>query len=325
MAQLPWQPSASWALLQQRAKLLQQIRGFFAERGVTEVDTPLLCRFGVTDRHLENLTSRFAHRFPAGHQQLQLQTSPEYAMKRILAAYQQSIYQLSHVVRDDEVGRYHNPEFMLLEWYRVGFDDRQLAQEVEALLQLTCDAPAAKYLSYQQAFIDATGHDPLTDSGISALRRDLTNDPKYRDWIANEDDSTVLQVAFYEWVESAFAPHQPVCITHFPKAQAALAKIAADDPRTAHRFEFYYRGVELANGYFELTDVEEQRQRFAEDNRLRQQHGQPPKAADEYLLAALEHGLPSCAGVALGFDRLLMIATGAEHIEEVLAFTTASA
>ena len=309
-------------MLLKRAELMRQVRQFFLERSVTEVDTHLLSQFGVTDCHLDNLTTEFKYPLPSGNKKLYLQTSPEYAMKRILAAYEQDIYQLSHVVRDDEIGRFHNPEFTLLEWYRVGYDDIQLIAEVSELLTELCGAPETKVVTYQQAFIKYLNINPLADGAVEEIKHNLIERPALTEWMSEETDKdTILQVAFSELIESQFPDDVPICITEFPQSQAALAKIDKHDARVARRFEFYYRGVELANGYNELTDPIEQRLRFKKDNGWREKNGLAAQPEDVCLLAALEHGLPACSGVALGFDRLLMIVCGAKTIAEVLPFS----
>lgn len=317
-----WRPTADWSVLVKRAELMRQVRQFFYEKKVTEVDTHLLSQFGVTDCHLSNLTTEFKYPLPSGNEKLYLQTSPEYAMKRILAAYKQDIFQLSHVVRDDEIGRFHNPEFTLLEWYRVGYDDNQLIAEVAEFLIEVCDAPEAKVITYQQAFIEYLGIDPLSSAGVDTIRQHLIERPSLSEWMSKEtDEDIILQVAFSELIESQFPGNRPICVTEFPQSQAALARIDRNDERVARRFEFYYRGVELANGYHELSDADEQRIRFKKDNAWREKHGREAQPEDTRLLAALDSGLPACAGVALGFDRLLMIICGAKTISEVLPFS----
>ncbi len=316
-----WRSQATLNTLKKRAELLRQLRSFFFDRDVLEVDTPLLCKHGVTDLHIENLETRDSEdncRY--------LQTSPEYAMKRLLAQYGHSIYQLSHVVRDDPTGRHHNPEFMMLEWYRVGFDDEQLLAEIETLLTSVAGAPPLLRLRYQDAFIDYLQCDPLTDSGVQAIHQRLKDDERTHSWMVSEDSvDTILQVAFNFYIEPQLPLSQPVAITHFPSSQAALAQIDSDDPRVARRFEIYWQGVELANGYYELTDAVEQSLRFEKDIALRQSAKLPYRAADELLLAAIKHGLPRCAGVAMGVDRLLMILCNASSIEQVLPFSYQSA
>ncbi|AWB65813.1 elongation factor P lysine(34) lysyltransferase [Saccharobesus litoralis] len=320
---MAWQPSASISALKQRANTLAQIRKFFAERDVLEVETPLLASSGVTDLHLENMQSQFYG--PGCHQgkTLYLQTSPEYAMKRLLAAGSGCIYQICKAFRNDEAGRHHNPEFTLLEWYRVGFDAKQLMHEVDHLLQQILNCPSADYLTYQQAFMQFTQLDPL-DGDLARLKHFLVDNNEadlttlYQDQ-ANEYD-TLLQYIFNQYIEPQIGQQQPCFIYQFPASQAALAKLSAQDSRVAERFEVYFKGIELANGFDELTDANEQRRRFEHDNQLRQEHGLATKPIDEYLLAALKTGIPQCAGVALGIDRLVMLAQQAAHIHEIQSF-----
>ncbi len=312
-----WQPSADRATLQQRAAMLRQVREFFYDRNVLEVDTPVLARFGVTDPHLSNLTTVLTgdnHRWV-------LQTSPEYAMKRLLAAGSGCIYQLSKVFRDDEQSSRHNPEFTLLEWYRVGFSAAQLMHELEQLLQLLLGAPAACYLTYQQAFERYLHLDPLAADSHSTLQRALQDYPPLAELAQRESDrDTLQQLAMASVIEPALDPSIPTFITHYPASQAALAQLAPDDDRVAERFELFYRGLELANGYHELTDAKLQQQRFLADQQQRRQLQRPHAISDPRLIAALDHGLPDCSGVAVGFDRLVMLRCHKQHIQQVLPF-----
>lgn len=318
-----WQPSATLATLQRRAALLSAVRGFFSQRNVLEVDTPVLSRFGVTDLHLENLATQLAA-FP--QQKFYLQTSPEYAMKRLLAAHQVSIYQLGKVFRDDAVGRYHNPEFTMLEWYRVGFTMNELVDEVVALIHETLGAGlAVDRLSYQQAFMQAIQCDPLSAS-VEQLQHRLAEFAHIADIAQRETDrDTLLQLAMSVIIEPNFNPQRITIIDNFPASQAALAQLCPSDSRVAQRFEVYVGGIELANGYQELTDAATQQQRFSQDNQLRQQHGKPHRDADTRLLEALSAGFPQCAGVALGFDRLLMLQRKKHDIAQVLPFSISCA
>lgn len=312
-----WQPCASLATLQQRAALFRTIRAFFEARDVLEVDTPLLSRCGVTDLHLENLVTRIS-RYP--DQEFYLQTSPEYAMKRLLAAHGVSIYQLGKVFRDDEVGRFHNPEFTMLEWYRIGFQMPALIAEVVDLLHQVLGNYTVHQLTYQQAFLHYLTVDPLTAT-VAELQACLSQYEHVADLACRENDrDTLLQLALALIIEPQFDAKAITVISHFPTSQAALAQIDPHDERVALRFEVYVGGVELANGYQELTDATQQRARFTQDNHLRQQFGKTPKAPDERLLKALETGLPACSGVALGVDRLLMLQTGLDDIRHVLPF-----
>lgn len=312
-----WQPSADLATLQQRAAMLRQVREFFYARQVLEVDTPLLAHFGVTDPHLSNLTT---HLTGSDHAWA-LQTSPEYAMKRLLAAGSGCIYQLGKAFRDDELSARHNPEFTLLEWYRVGFDAPQLMAELEQLIQLLLDSPRAHYLTYQQAFQQYLQLDPLAADSHSALQHALQQYPSVAELALREDHQDSLQqLAMACIIEPALDPAVPTFITHYPASQAALARLSPQDHRVAERFELFYGGLELANGYHELTDATEQRRRFATDQQLRRQLQRSEAGVDPRLVAALAHGLPDCAGVAVGFDRLLMLRCGKAHISQILPF-----
>ena len=315
----PWQPAASLELLELRAKLFGQIRQFFADRAVLEVDTPALSHATVTDRHLHTFKTEFVGPNYANGQALYLMTSPEFHMKRLLASGSGCIYQICKSFRNEESGRYHNPEFAMLEWYRVGFDHHQLMDEMDELLKVTLKVKSTYRMTYQQAFLSQLGICPLEASmteleesayalGLGDIAKDETN----RD--------TLLQLLFNLGVESQIGQEQPVFIYNFPASQAALAKISPQDPRVAERFEVYFKGVELANGFHELDSAAEQLKRFEDDNLMRQSLGLPEQPIDYRLLEALEAGLPQCAGVALGIDRLMMLANQADHIEQVLAF-----
>jgi lysyl-tRNA synthetase class 2 len=315
MGSVDWQPTASREALAARAKLLADIRQFFAERQVMEVDTPVLASFGVTDPHMP----LFRTEPDDSGRQYYLQSSPEYAMKRLLAAGYGPIYQLGKAFRGAETGSRHNPEFTMLEWYRPGFDERQLMDEVAELIAATLAAPNAVKLSYREAFIKLLACDPHTaaDGELLAYVQQRCHYPGED---LSRDDCLNLLMA--QLIEPVIAQQQPVFIYDYPASQAALAQLGVDaqGQTVARRFELYYQGMELANGYFELLDVTEQAQRMADEQAQRQALSRPAMAKDYYLLAALEAGLPSCAGVALGFDRLLMLQQQASHIEQVLAF-----
>ena len=314
-----WQPTAPIANLLKRAKIVNEIRHFFADRGVLEVETPTMSQATVTDVHLRAFETQFTGPGAAQGITLYLMTSPEYHMKRLLAAGSGPIYQMGRSYRNEEAGRYHNPEFTMLEWYRPHYDMYRLINEVDDLLQQTLECESAESLSYQQAFLRYLDIDPLTAEKDKlrevAAKLDVSN-------IADteEDRDTILQLLFMVGVEPHIGLEKPPFIYHFPASQASLAEISSEDHRVAERFEVYYKGVELANGFRELTDAAEQRQRFERDNRKRAAMGLPEQPIDENLLAALEHGFPECAGVALGIDRLIMLALGAERISDVIAF-----
>lgn len=252
-------------------------------------------------------------------QSLYLQTSPEYAMKRLLCAGSGPIFQICKAYRNEEAGRNHNPEFTMLEWYRPGFDHFQLMAEMDELLTLVLDCPSADKITYQHAFEQHLGFDPL-DISLSELKA-LAGKHGYGDIALDEHNGdNLLNLLFSQHVESKIAQDRPCFVYDFPASQAALARVSPADLRVAERFELYFKGFELANGFHELSDAGEQRRRFEQDNRKRETAELPVIAIDENLLAALESGLPDCAGVALGIDRLLMLALQKQDIAEVMAF-----
>ncbi|WP_314791204.1 elongation factor P--(R)-beta-lysine ligase [Aggregatibacter aphrophilus] len=312
-----WQPTASVKNLLTRAKLLAEIRRFFTDRGLLEVETPVLSEFGVTDVHLATFSTEFISPFGEQSKTLWLSTSPEYHMKRLLAAGSGPIFQIGKVFRNEEAGNRHNPEFTMLEWYRPHFDMYRLINEVDDLLQQILECPPAESMSYQFAFQQYVGLDPL-----SADLSELVEKAEKHQLMGAENESrdTLLQFLFSTIVEPQIGQEAPVVVYHFPASQAALAQISSEDLRVAERFEFYYKGLELANGFHELSDAREQLRRFQQDNLQREKMGLPVRVIDTRLLAALQAGIPNCSGVALGVDRVLMIAMGTESIKEVISF-----
>ena len=319
-----WRPGATAEVLKLRATLLARIRTFFDHRAVLEVDTPLLSRFAGTDPAIEPLCS--AYRGP-GHGDglpLYLHSSPEFFMKRLLAAGSGPVYQLAHVFRNGELGRRHNPEFMLLEWYRPGMDYLGLMDEVDELLAFVLQDhmayQPARRTSYRQWFLDGTGLDPWTDS-TAAFRRfaeqQLASVPLTMD---DAELDPWLDLLVTHWLEPRLGD-APVFVHDYPASQAALARIRCDDVPVAERFELYVGGIELANGFHELSDAAQQQQRFEHENRQREGSGQATLPIDSYLLAALRSGLPDCSGVAIGFDRLLMAAAGLPDIAAAMPFS----
>lgn len=311
-----WRPSSDIAALQSRAAMYRQIREFFAERGVLEVETPLLCECAVTDPYIQAFSAEGKF----------LQTSAEYAMKRLLAAGSGSIYQLSKVFRLEEAGNMHNPEFTMLEWYRVGFNLEQLMQEMDDLLQTATNCPSAHKVTYLQLFMDMLGINPHTADIATlqkcALENDINLTPQaligltVTDW---------LQILMSHLIEPKLTGSSPWIVYDFPMAQAALAQVVQKEYMVAARFEVYAGGIELANGYYELQDATEQAKRFQSDNLKRSENGLRIMQPDTRLLAALESGLPECSGVALGIDRLLMWKLQAKSIANVLSFTILNA
>ncbi|GJM07554.1 MAG: elongation factor P--(R)-beta-lysine ligase [marine bacterium B5-7] len=296
-------------ILQIRAQLFATIRQFFAERSVLEVDTPLLALASIPDPHVHSFQTDWLGNT------LYLQTSPEFSMKRLLVDGSGSIYQICKAFRHEEVGRFHQPEFTMLEWYRVGFSLPQLMQEVESLVQTVLPSQAAVTLSYQGVFEQYLNLNPHIVSCDKlkeiALQHQLDID-------LGDDKNAWLDLLFTHVIEPQLAAHDLVFIHRYPAAQAALAKLDPNNPALALRFELYVRGVEIANGFHELQDAVEQRQRFENENQRRFEQGLPLVPLDEAFLLALEKGLPDCCGVALGVDRLLMLMTEAEYINDVL-------
>jgi lysyl-tRNA synthetase class 2 len=248
-----------------------------------------------------------------------LQTSPEFFMKRLLCAGSGSIYQMCHVFRDGECGRYHNPEFTMLEWYRTGFDMFELIDEVEALFSLlipAIDGPATR-IAYHTLFEQTTGLDlgSASQTEIRELAADLGVVVA-----ADFPDEGLVEIIFDIATDSWMKQQPAVVVHHFPASQASLAMLSPDDPGQALRFEYYVDGVELANGFQELSDPHEQRTRFAAENDRRRQRGVQTMPIDEHLLEALEQGLPSCSGVAAGVDRILMVRNGLPDIGSVMTF-----
>ena len=316
-----WQPSAGPAALLARAALLAEVRGFFAEAGVLEVETPLCATASGTDPALEPLTTCYTGPGHATGLPLFLQTSPEFAMKRLLAAGSGPIYQICKAFRDGESGSRHNPEFTLLEWYRPGFDHHRLMDEVSALVRCCLGQSdlQEERLSYRELFSRHLDLDPLEASSEDLRAVAVSRVPGAAGLRLPGRDAW-LDLLLTAVIEPRLGVDR-LCFVHdYPASQAALARLDPSDPRVAARFELYHQGVELANGFHELTDAAEQRARFTADNVLRVAQGRRELPVDEHLLAALVHGLPDCSGVALGLDRLLMLRMGEADLAAVLAF-----
>lgn len=312
MNELSWQPSATIDSLRQRAHLIAQIRAFFTERSYLEVDTPAMAHYGVSDPYLSNIKAVFRN-----HPYC-LQTSPEYHMKRLLAAGSGPIFQLARVFRDDELGRWHNPEFTLLEWYQLGINHHELMDEMDLFLQSISHSPPMIKKTYQEAFIEACDLDPLNAS-IEQFKQVLGHYDLAKVLDANEQDRDQYLFLLMSHIVEPFLAQQyaPIAIYHFPPSQAALAQV---NNGLAERFEIYYKGIELANGFHELIDASAQAQRFEQDRIQRQKLGFNSVDSDPWLLQALEHGVPACSGVALGVERLLALALNKSSISEVMAF-----
>jgi lysyl-tRNA synthetase class 2 len=345
-----WHPTAEIETLRLRAEILARIRAFFDDRGVLEVETPLLASAPVTDLHLAALSTRYRGPGADDGRELWLQTSPEFAMKRLLAAGSGPIYQLCKAFRDGEAGSRHNPEFTLLEWYRPGWDHHRLMDEVGDLFRNVLGAPNQhprsgrqscrrvlqgppqsrdlqpatrtshlEKLTYAEAFQRHVGIDPhaAKTTELIAVARDRIGGavPDLGD-----DRDGWLDLLMSHLVEPQLGRGTPTFIFDYPASQAALARVRPGNPPVAERFEAWIEGVELANGYHELNDAAEQLRRFEVDLAARRARRLPNVPIDERFLAAVEHGLPDCAGVALGVDRLVMLAAGVERIDEVISF-----
>jgi lysyl-tRNA synthetase class 2 len=312
-----WRPTAKRPILEHRAALLAAARNFFMDRGVLEVDTPIVVNAPVTDIHIHSARVKLGD----DPRPFFLHTSPEYAMKRLLAAGSGDIYQICHVVRGSERGRQHNAEFTLIEWYRIGFSLDRLMSEVDTLVRhLLGDVAftmSSERLTYREAFLRELHLDPFT-----ATLAELSDAARKLGFADSAQRDELLELLMGALVGPRLGRNALTFIHGYPASQAALARLSPHDPRSALRFELYCKGVELANGFQELASATEQRARFERDNEERQRLGLPSYEIDGRLLAALEAGLPECAGVALGFDRTLMLAAGADHIDDVLAFPT---
>ncbi len=311
---ISWQPTAPLQNICLRARLYQDLRQFFATRQVLEVETPILSAGCLPDPMIRSFVTEYHGNLP---RRLFLHTSPEFPMKRFLATYHIPIYQITKVFRDGEAGRKHNPEFTMLEWYRPDFTQNELIEEVDDLLQTVLHCPPAQRISYCDLFEQSIQLHPL-QTPLATLQHYAT---KFKiDPVEQLDRDTCLQLIMSCDIEPQLGNTCPLVVTDFPASQAALARKNPNHPQLAERFEVYFQGLELANGFYELTDPVEQRQRFVQDLEKRHTLGLPSVPLDEHFLAALEAGLPDCAGVAVGLDRLLMIMANANHIQEVIAF-----
>jgi elongation factor P--(R)-beta-lysine ligase len=317
----PWQPTISLENLELRSSVLWKIRRFFHENDFLEVQTPLISRDTVVDRHIDPVTVAGS---ALGVGELRdatffLQTSPEFGMKRLLAAGAQQIYQIGSVFRAEERGAYHNPEFTMIEWYRVGDDLLQATDFLAQLLHSVSPKWEPQSITYQLAFSQQVGICPLqcslTELASAALQFNLGVPV---DWSDDRDDW--LNLLFSEVVQPRLGNQQPEIVTHYPASQSALAKVSPDDSRVAERFELFIGGVELANGYHELLSADELSLRNATVNLQRERDGKPTLPPDSRLIDAMQYGLPACSGCALGLDRLLMVLSQSTQIDQVLCF-----
>ncbi len=321
LANTDWRPVATQEMLRARAGLLAGIRSFFRQAGVLEVETPVCSRFGVTDPAIESFTTRYTGPGAARGETLYLHTSPEFPMKRLLAAGSGPIYQICKVFRGGELGTRHNPEFTLLEWYRPGFDHLALMDEVASLVNavLPSTLPVER-VSYGEAFQRYLGIDPHAASAASLRQCAIDAGISDAETLSLDSADAWLDLLLTQRIESHLGKERLSFLFDYPASQAALAKVRQGTPAVAERFELYLEGIEIANGFHELTDAQEQQCRFEQENATREERGLPKVPMDRNLLSGLASGMPECAGVALGIDRLLMRVTDVASIEEVLAF-----
>ncbi len=316
-----WRPAASLEILRERAGLLAAIRAFFHRAGVLEVETPVCSLHANTDPSLESLRTRYTGPGAPTGVTLYLHTSPEFPMKRLLAAGSGPIYQIARVFRDGESGCLHNPEFTLLEWYRPGFDHHRLMAEVAELINSLFPEPRlVEYLRYGELFESHLGIDPHRATAKELRYCAINQGISGAEALDLPDADSWLDLLLTHCIEPGLGRGTLCFIYDYPASQASLARIRPGEPPMAERFELYMEGMELANGFHELTDATEQRTRFERNLEQRSGDGRGSLPLDQHLLAALEAGLPNCAGVALGIDRLLMQRVGAARINQVLAF-----
>lgn len=313
-----WQPSAPMSNLLKRASMLADVRRFFADRGVLEVETPAMSQTTLADVYQFPFQLEYQGCDDCESQKLYLVTNPEYHMKRLLAAGSGPIFQLGRSFRNKDADSRHNPEFTILEWYRPCFDMYRLMNEVDDLLQQILDSEPAESLSYQQAFLRHLDIDPL--SADKAVLAELVEAKGLTDQLEGEERDCLLHVLFQREVVPNLGQEKPVFVYHFPANQAELAQISSEDHRVAERFQVFYHAMELADGFHELSDIEELRKRLEQENIKRAARNLPTYPIDERLMAAVAAGMPDCSGVALGVERLLMVAVNAEDISEVMAF-----
>lgn len=307
-----WRPGAGIDALRLRARVLRGIRAHFDAEGVLEVETPSLGSRTVTDPSIESLVAR-----DGAGRAWYLQTSPEFTMKRLLAAGSGSIYQITRAFRDGERGRHHNHEFSILEWYRVGFDHHRLIDDVEVLLDKVLGPGPSRRITFREAFSRYLGLDPL--AAPLADLHEACRSRGFESRIAGADRDECLDWLLSVAVQPALGSGR-VYLLDFPASRAALARVRTGSPAVAERFELYIDGIEVANGYHELRDAEELHRRMRRDIEVRSRAEQPVPEIDDRLLAAHEAGLPTCAGVAVGLDRLVMLAGRYRSLQEVLAF-----
>ncbi|AWI49946.1 elongation factor P--(R)-beta-lysine ligase [Buchnera aphidicola] len=316
-----WKPSASIKDLMKRSKIIADIRSFFLKKNIMEVETPILSQSGVTDVNLMPfITNYFSFNDNIKKKKLWLITSPEYHMKRLLSAGSGSIYQICRSFRNQEFGQYHNPEFTMLEWYQLSCSMEKMIEEIDFFFQKILNFNKADKISYQEVFMKFLKIDPLSTSLSELFQCYKKFNLKNLIYLEN-DLNQLIENIFTLQIQPFLGKEKPLFVYHFPSEQACLASINKKDSRVSERFEIFFKGIELGNGFHELTDYFEQRKRFIKDNRKRCDMNLPEQKIDDYFLDAIHHGLPTCSGVAIGLDRLIMIALNKNSIDQVMSFS----
>lgn len=315
-----WKPTAKVETLRERAKLIKKIREFFYERNVLEVDTPTLCSASVTDPHIESFITNYVSHGET--KDFFLQTSPESALKRLLAAGIGDVYQIAHAYRNSEFGQKHNPEFTMLEWYRVDKDYMYLLEEVDVFLQYILKTETATIISYKELFRQILDINPLKSTFYQLEELVIEKNILKKEQLIGFNKKDLLDIIFSHLIEPKIGLDKPIAVYDFPEELSAMSTIKTvdGDSKVAMRFEFYYKGYELANGYNELRDADEQLERFKLDIEQRKDNNLLIPKIDYKLISALEHGLPKCTGVAIGLDRIVMLALNCKNIKDVIAF-----
>lgn len=314
-----WQPSASIQNLIKRSKIISNIRLFFSKKNILEVETPILSRSTVTDVNLVSFETNYFSLNNVEKLKLWLITSPEYHMKRLLASKSGPIYQICRSFRNQELGRHHNPEFTMLEWYQPFYSMKKFIKEIDEFLQIVLKCGKSDKISYQDLFIKFFKVDPLS-TNVSELHK-ISKKLKL-DHITHleENLNKFIQILFTLKIEPNLGKEKPLFVYHFPAEQASLAAINLKDVRISERFEIFFKGIELGNGFYELTDPNEQKKRFIKDNKERFSMNLPTQKIDDFFLHALSYGLPPCSGVAIGLDRLIMLILNKKSINDVISF-----
>ncbi|WP_343153635.1 elongation factor P--(R)-beta-lysine ligase [Buchnera aphidicola (Mindarus keteleerifoliae)] len=314
-------PTASIETLIKRSLIITKIRRFLSKLSVLEVETPILNKYPITDPNIVQFNTTYCSSNKKKKTNFWLNTSPEYHMKRLLAAGIGPIYQICHSFRNEEKGIFHNPEFTILEWYQPGYSMHDLIKEVTKLLKLIFKCKKVDVISYQKIFLKYLKIDPLSIS-IKKLKN-LVKELGISNLVfLTKNFNNLLEVLFMEEIEPKIGKKNPICIYHFPSAQASLSEINPDDYRVSERFEFFFKGVEIGNGFYELKDVNEQKKRFLMDNKKRKELGLEEHPLDLDFLNSLDKGnFPKCSGIAIGIDRLVMLSLNLKEIRKAMSFS----